>query len=359
LSYIPTKADEENLEKTLKYLREDWRGYKLIDVGSTAKGTWLRGHSDIDIYVICDAEADPDKSKEKSFFHASKILYPKGHEKKGQLTIWNFQLNGFDIDLVFVSKGWHKREDTTKHTDYFNEHLTDAWKFEVRKAKAYFKSKGVYGAEIGGIVGVAIEALIVLKSGFIDVCEWLSKERPFIQDPTMTEPRDLLASITNRRWRQLQQACTEYLKNPNFEYKVMSVNEFMMQYPDHCTLIFKRKLDRALDFQTLTSIVTKTYREMRNLEPAISLKFDTYVDSDKAIICYRIQPYELPPKRMVSIDPSIVKYKDCLAFKEAHPDSYEAMGKIHAMVDRKIRFPDTYFCNEVGRKMNEKRYERW
>lgn len=353
MSYIPTKADEKLLAKTLKHIKNDWRGFTLVDVGSTAKGTWLRGHSDIDLYLICkDCE-----EKARAFYHASTVLYPKGHEKKGQLTIWNFQLNGFDVDLVIVDKAFKKREDTTKHTKFFNDNLSDAQKNEVRKAKAYLKTFGVYGAEIGGIVGVAIEQLMVLWGDFERVCKYLSLGRPEVQDPTMKASRDLLASINKKRWKVIQGACKAYLDDPalkGFQYRPMDTKGFMESNPNCCTLIFKRRLDKALDCQTLQSTAMKVGRELRNLERTVTVDVDTFVDDKNIVLCYRVRPLELSKVKEVCIDPKVAREKHVDQFKRIHMNHYENNGKICAKVERKVQFPDTHFCIEVNQRMSDK-----
>jgi len=350
MSYLPTKEDEENLAKTLRHLREDWRGFKLVDVGSTAKGTWLRGDSDIDLYVICEDKEERDKM----YFHASKILYPSGHAKEGQLLIWSFRLNGFDIDLVLIEKAFTKREDTTQHAKYYNQRLSDEQRTEVRKAKAYFKTKGVYGAEIGGIVGVAIEQLLILFGDFERVCKYLILGRPKIQDPTMKTSRDLLASINNRRWGELQKACRNYLLNPNFEYKVMTTMDFIEQHPRHCTIMFRRLRDKALDCQVAQGTAKRMGRILRNTEPDVRVDSDTYVDSQRIVICYRVTPPELSELQEVCVDPKLAGMD---AFNKAHPIAYKKGQLVCTWIKRKVRFPDIYFYWEVIRLMQEKGYK--
>jgi len=222
--YIPTKDQEKDLARVLGKLRQKLSGLELKDVGSTAKGTWLANNSDIDIYVVC-------KDIQETYARI-KSIFPNGHDKKGQLTIWNFPLDGYDVDLVIVTKDFHKREDTTLHAEYFNRTLTQAMKNEVRKTKAFFKTYGVYGAENGGIVGVAIEMLILQTFCLEGLCLELTGpfdkmiQKPYVQDPTMKEERNLLACINTKRWKQIQKACVEYLAGKTFYYKQMSTDEF-------------------------------------------------------------------------------------------------------------------------------------
>jgi len=349
MTYIPTKQDEANLRKTLRQLRLHLAPLqaKLVDVGSTAKGTWLRDQSDIDIYVISE-----DKNRA---YELVKETFPNGHDKKGQLLIWNFILNGFDVDLVLAVKGI-KREDTMQHTRFFKEHLSKRQINEVRKAKAYLRTRGVYGAEIGGIVGIAIEELIRQFKTFKKVCEAFTRSamRPTIQDPTMTERRDLLACINNQRYKQLIQAFSDYLSNPRFKYQPMTTQEFTNEYPKHCTMMFKRKYDKSLDYQTLTSIADKAKRILKQLDPEATADFDTYVDSETIVMVHRVRPLELPETRTVCVDPKLANVE---AFKAVHSDAWIEGEKVCAVVKRKAIFPDTWFYNYVRAEMVRRRFE--
>jgi len=348
MSYIPTKQDETRLRKTLRELKLRLAPLqaKLIDVGSTAKGTWLSDQSDIDMYVLTE---DSQRA-----YELVKETFPQGHDKKGQLTIWNFELNGYDIDLVLAVKGI-KREDTMQHTKFFKTHLCKQQIYEVRKTKAYLRTKGLYGAEIGGIVGIAIEELIRQFKTFKEVCRVLTSTiiRPTIQDPTMTETRDLLACITPLRYKQLLRALADYLVNPRFKYKSMTVQEFMEEYPKHCTLMFKRKYDKGLDFQTLTSIASKAKRILKQLDPEVTVDFDTYVDSETILMVHRVRPLELPETRTVCVDPKLANIE---AFKAAHSDAWIEGEKVCAVVKRKVMFPDTWFYNYVRAEMVRRRF---
>lgn len=350
MSYHPTKNDQEYLEETIREITNtlfQFLGIRvnLVLVGSTAKGTWLVNEADIDIYV-CHSLPEQDT------FSLLKKAFPKGKEKQGQLKIWNFSYNGFDIDLVLPCKG--KREDTIFHSDWFNRHLTDFMRAEIRTAKAYFKTKGVYGAEIGGIIGVAIEQLVILQGNFKAVCMILKEPKPYVQDPTMTTPRDLLASINKRRWKELKKASKEYLENPSFEYKSMTWLEFMSKYPDYCTIQFKRTYNRATDYQTVLKAGTKIKRIFRNEEPDVEVDLDVWV-GEKIVMCYKVRPLELSLQKERCVDATISGAKK---FQEVHKEAYFTHGLICAMVDRKILFPDTYFYSNVVKRVTERGLEQ-
>jgi len=347
MSYHPTKHDQENLEETIIEIENilyQFLGFQLdlFLVGSTAKGTWLLGDADIDIYV-CHKTLCKDK--------VSKLIqeaFPEGHTKQGQLTIWNLSYKGFDVDLILPYKG--KREDTILHANWYNRHLTDFRREEIRTAKAYFKTKGVYGAEIGGIIGVAIEQLVILEGSFKGVCMLLIGVRPFIQDPTMQTERDLLACINKRRWIEIQEASEQYLVDPTFEYKPAKWLDFMAKYPTYCTIQFERTHDKATDYQTVLSMLAKTKRILKDREPDVDIDFDVWV-GEKILVCYKVRPLELPLQKTRCVDSTINGSKK---FLEVHPNAFFAFGQVCAKIDRKIIFPDTYFYSEVVKRITSR-----
>ncbi len=354
--YIPSSEEVREVrsfidrlkEKILKYYAENGIDVKVQDVGSTAKGTFVRGDFDVDIYVLT---SQPDRA-----FELAKYLFPQGSRKYGELLIWHFVENHFDVDLVFAQPG-HVKEDTLKHPEFFKRSLTPEMKREVVKAKAFFKSKGLYGAEIGGITGVCIEELVRKLETFEKVCEYLTKckEKPFIQDPVLRQPRDLLASVTPKRWKQLQQACKEYLAKKEFIYRPFSEADFKQRYRNYVILEFARKRDRAVDFHTAQSVANRSARYLKNLEPEASFDSDVYVTERKVLIALNASPRRLSEVKKVCIHK---RFKEATEkFKEAHPDFFEEGDYLCAVVARKFTHPLNAYVGEVKKRMKERGYK--
>jgi len=347
-SFIPSVSEEKKVKAIVELLRmklsfingvED-----VIDVGSTAKGTWLAGLSDIDIYVITTDIADT--------LRAIQTMFPRGHIKDGQLTIWNTEFREYDTDLVIVTKDLVKREDTTRHARYFNRCLTNKMRNEIRLAKAYLKTRGVYGAEIGGIVGVAIEAIMLNTETFVKMCQLLSGVRPYIQDPTMGTERDLLASISSRTWDRLSKACDHYLMFPDFEYKDYTVNDFIDEHDQTRMILYEKTGDTAKDYQITQSLAVKVANEMRNLEDVIKITSDVFVDKEWIVVCFNCNVTALSRTKEVQCPEKYGK-----AFLKAHPNAHR-IGNIYvADVVRKIRYPEHAFLVWLNKEMRAKGYK--
>jgi tRNA nucleotidyltransferase (CCA-adding enzyme) len=358
--FIPTKEEIAKIENyksslnsiLLKILKE-LGTVEIKDVGSTVKGTFVRGSTDLDLYVISE---NPEKA-----YKIVQEYFPRGNAKRGQLTIWNTNVEDLDIDFIFVSPKFSKREDTFKHAEFYSTHLNKHMKFEIIRAKAYLKTKGLYGAEMGSIVGVCIEELIRQKKTWLEVCKFLafSPKRPTLQDPTMTNPRDFLASITKEKYPILLKACFDYIQNPHFKYKPMTMEQFIARHEGFCVLIWERKEDKALDFQSIHSSATHIRNIITNREKGeATIEFDTFIDNSSICLVYKAHPKILSPTKEVCLDPKIVKQQENIkGFTDAHKDFYQKDGLVCAMVKRAIPLPEVFFVENIAQRIEKKGYK--
>lgn len=325
---------------------------EIKDVGSTVKGTFVRGSTDIDLYII---SASPLRA-----YEILQTKFPNGKAKKGQLTIWNVDMDGIDVDFIFVSPKFSKRENTFKHAEFFSTHLNKHMKFEIIKAKAYLKTKGLYGAEMGSIVGVCIEELIRQKKTWLEACKFLafSPKRPTLQDPTMAKPRDFLASITSEKYPLLLRACFDYIQNPHFKYKPMDMHQFIENHEGFLVFLWDRKEDKALDFQTIHSSAFHVRNIITNREKGeVTIEFDTFVDDSQVCLVYKSHPRILSSTKEVCLNPNNEKQKNEInGFTQSHTDFYEKNGLVCAMVKRGIQFPEVFFYENLLKRIQDKGY---
>ncbi|WP_415281530.1 CCA tRNA nucleotidyltransferase [Candidatus Nitrososphaera sp. FF02] len=141
---------------------------QVVFGGSFAKGTWLKGDADIDIFVKIDPAVD-EQSFEKIGVQIGKSALAKFRPKLrySDHPYVEAVVKGVKINVVpcyDVQKGqWKSAADRSPfHTQYITEVLDDAKKGQVRLLKKFLKSAGIYGAEIstGGFSGYVSEVLI-------------------------------------------------------------------------------------------------------------------------------------------------------------------------------------------------------
>lgn len=144
--------------------------------GSAARGTWLAGEKDIDLFMILDPKYD-----RTIFQEALKVV--KGYLGSGWVEAYaehpyiRAVIDGFDVEFVpcyRVEPGrrvYSATDRTPLHTKYVNEHLSEERRADVRLLKQFMRGIGVYGAEVkvGGFSGYLCELLVICLGSFEDV----------------------------------------------------------------------------------------------------------------------------------------------------------------------------------------------
>lgn len=143
--------------------------------GSFAKGTWLRGDADIDIFFKVKPSVAIEEFEKMGRDIGQKAL--KNYKPKLRYSDHPY-VEAFVRDVRVnivpcydVEQGkWQSAADRSPfHTEYVSKNLDDEKRDQVRLLKKFFKSAGIYGAEIstGGFSGYVSEVL-VLKYGSLE-----------------------------------------------------------------------------------------------------------------------------------------------------------------------------------------------
>src|SRR5215216_1467429 len=149
----------------------------VLDVvfgGSFAKGTWLPGHADIDIFVKIKPSIGIDKFERMGREIGSKALKNFGPKLRYsdhpyvEVIVKNIRVNV--VPCYDVEQGkWQSAADRSPfHTQYISNHFDDEKRKQARLLKKFFKSVGIYGAEISteGFSGYVSEVLVLKYSSF-------------------------------------------------------------------------------------------------------------------------------------------------------------------------------------------------
>src|SRR3989441_1719920 len=200
--------------------------------GSFAKGTWLPGEADIDIFVKLSPDIDEARFEEvglKVGLEATKG-YPRG-KKYAQHPYPEAHVQGVVVNIVpcyDVKAGqWKSAADRSPfHVELIKTRLSGAQKLDVRLLKKFMKGVGVYGAEIEkeGFSGYACEVLVLKHGSFFEVLKQfahLKAEAPerilSLPDP-VDERRDLAKAISNENVARLVLAARAYLMRPTIQF---------------------------------------------------------------------------------------------------------------------------------------------
>lgn len=225
------------------------KGVKTVLAGSCAKGTFLRGAGDIDLFAVF-----PDSYSKDEMFGALKgaagKAFPKAKTETGyaEHPYLRMFLEGRRIDLVpsyKMKEGERVKSAVDRsqlHTKYVLSSLDAEQKKEVLLLKQFLKSNMLYGAEIRtkGFSGYLCELMIIHYGSFLGFLEaaslWklpvsldpgsLYKKRgpvPDFNSPlTVIDPvdktRNVAAVITPDNLRRTIFLASSYLKEPSEKY---------------------------------------------------------------------------------------------------------------------------------------------
>ncbi len=196
--------------------------------GSFARGTWLPGEADIDIFVKFSPEVDEKRFEEvglKVGFEATRG-YPRG-KKFSQHPYTEARVDGVTINIVpcydVEARKWKSAADRSPyHVELISRSLNETQKQDVRLLKKFMKGVGVYGAEIEkeGFSGYAAEVLILKHGTFQNVLTQFAHLRAAGQEKLLSLPdpvdesRDLARAISNGNIARFVLAARAYLKRP-------------------------------------------------------------------------------------------------------------------------------------------------
>jgi len=184
----PDAAERTRLERAVEALRERVEHalaageipdeiaeqVDIIQVGSTARGTWLSGDRDIDLFVRFPAGLDRAKL-ERYGLAVGRAVLPDGHEEYAEHPYVTGAFDGFDVDLVpcyDVDSAAETRsavDRTPFHNAYLTERIDDRLARDVRVFKRFLKGIGAYGSDLRtrGFSGYLSELLVLVYDGVV------------------------------------------------------------------------------------------------------------------------------------------------------------------------------------------------
>lgn len=210
----------------------------VLQVGSTARGTWLAGDRDIDLFVRFPTEL-PDADLETYGLRVGHATLPDGREEYAEHPYVKGAYEGFDVDLVPCydvpdATAIRSSVDRTPfHNAYLDARLDDDLAGEVRTFKRFLKGAGVYGSDLRteGFSGYLAELLVLEHGGaratLEAAAEWTPQVRldpeghgegsfddPLVVvDPTDPE-RNVAAVLSADNFARFQHHARDLLANP-------------------------------------------------------------------------------------------------------------------------------------------------
>ncbi|MFB6198024.1 MAG: CCA tRNA nucleotidyltransferase, partial [Halobacteriaceae archaeon] len=197
----PTPEEREKLRQVASEIIERTRAATssrvpeadVMQVGSTARGTWVRGDRDIDIFIRFPPDMPRDELERLGIEIGHEVL-PSGHEEYAEHPYVKGTYMEYDVDLVpcyrvkEASDIQSAVDRTPFHTTYIRERLNDDLAADVRLAKQFFKGIRVYGSDLAtrGFSGYLVELLTCEYGGFVNMIEQIADWNP----PVTLDPAD-------------------------------------------------------------------------------------------------------------------------------------------------------------------------
>jgi len=198
---IPTAKEQETMKELAEYslqlVKEQSTKFpNVVGVeigGSYAKGTWLQGEVDLDIFVKLKKDTDEktfESVGKKIGFDALKKFKP--YVRYSDHPYVEASVKGTLVNVVpcyDVEAGqWKSAADRSSfHTKFILQSLDQTKKDEVRLLKKFLTAMDVYGAEIAkeGFGGYVAEVLVLHYGSFLGVLEAASN---FVQNQIIGNP---------------------------------------------------------------------------------------------------------------------------------------------------------------------------
>ncbi|MCL7418896.1 MAG: CCA tRNA nucleotidyltransferase, partial [Halalkalicoccus sp.] len=163
----------------------------LVRVGSTARGTWLPGDQDIDLFVRFPPDL-PREELESLGLEVGHAVLPEGRAEYAEHPYTTGEFEGYDVDLVpcyRVESATDARsavDRTPFHTEYVEREIRPDLATDVRVLKRFLTACGIYGSDLRteGFSGYLTELLVLEFGGVRPLIEAVADWHPPVElDP--------------------------------------------------------------------------------------------------------------------------------------------------------------------------------
>ncbi len=382
MQITPTSAEKKQFKAVtqsfLTSLNKKLSGASAILGGSGAKGTWLSGSHDVDIFVLFDFQKYFQKSDTLSevLLPSLKKAFPKKKIERlhGSRDYFQLSYEGITFEVVPILK-ISKAEDAVNITDVSPLHAK--WvtkqcknKEEVLLAKQFCKAQGLYGAEsyIAGFSGYVLEILIVRYGSFeklLKAClKWKKKEiidvaghykgkdvlfelnksktiSPLVVVDPVDSSRNAAAALGDEKVALLKTVAKKYLKNPadSFFVKQEVVKENLkgnVVWLDVVPLKGKRDVVGAKLLKVFVHL-------SKRLEP-FGISKSGWEYGEKSFFYFVLKRDGLPEFDIRKGPP--VKMKDAVKqFKKKHKTTFTKSGHVMARIKNTHRSLNSFVNN--------------
>ncbi|HIK00848.1 TPA: CCA tRNA nucleotidyltransferase [archaeon] len=364
--------------------------------GSLAKGTWISGDHDVDIFTFFDKKTPRPTLEKKGLEIGKKVakdLRSKFEVEYAEHPYTRIFYKNYILDVVpcyehKTLSELHSAVDRTPfHTEYVRKNLTEQQKDQVRLLKQFMKGVRVYSAKekVHGFSGYLCELLVIYYGNFEHVIQEAAKnwkyglildkkgyykpeqhselrarfKHPLIVIDPIDKNRNVAAALDQDKFEEFIFACKEFLKKPSIKFffpnspKLFSAVELKKEISKHGPILIAK-------FNPPKLVEDILYSQLRSSEAAISTQFklnefrvlDHAIFSNSfAYLIFELEDFNLPKVKIVKGPPVKVsqKYQDKFVQKYEKFEPWVEKGKWYAEIPRKITNADE-FLKEILKK---------
>ncbi len=379
----PRESEKKRLKALAKSIinridalgKEEGMDINAILVGSSARGTWLSGEHDLDIFIMFPQDASREYLEEKGLYIARKTAREaqSSEERYAEHPYINAVFDGFEVDLVpaFGVASTAEMKSAVDRTPFHNSYVLSrisGLEDEVLLLKQFMKGCGVYGSELKthGFSGYLVELLVVQYGSFMKVlessCIWkpgtaidiekhgsAAHNDPFVVvDPT-DPARNVAASLSLDNFCMLIDKACEFLKNPDESYFIIKVPEPLGDADFEDIMASRGTSLIAIEFIAPDVVEDVLFPQLHKMEDSVREMLERYDfrvynsgvwADEKVLLLYELESAKLPSLRKHE-GPQVWLGEHAVAFKSKYKGSnafssvYIRNGKYLVEIQRK------------------------
>ncbi len=349
--------------------------------GSTAKGTYLNGDFDVDLFVrfksLSSNFSDQLELLLSDFATTHEVMIERIHGSRDYFT-FSFQGLFFEVVPVKFVEEIADVENVTDmsplHVQWITKHLTPELQDDIRLAKQFCKSALVYGAEsfINGVSGHVLDILLVEYGSFdkwVDaVSSWsgvtvidpnkkhkdvftsLNQSKlvsPLIVIDPVDSERNAAAAISLEKYNLLIAACKSFKESPSQDFFVIpkfEVKKLMQDIAENESLFVLKVTPQVGKKDVVATRILKVFEFLKRhlqLHEFIVRDANWFYGDESSHLYFFVDKKELDPS-VVRQGPPLHLEEDVQKFKDVHKDAFVEGEHMRALIKRE--FVDPYDC---------------
>ncbi|MDD5616089.1 MAG: CCA tRNA nucleotidyltransferase [Candidatus Methanoperedens sp.] len=333
-----------------------------ILVGSTARGTWLSGEHDLDIFIMFPPDASREYLEEKGLYVARKMAEQaqSSEERYAEHPYINAVFDGYEVDLVPAFRVASAAEiisavDRTPFHNMFVLSRIKGLEDEVLLLKQFLKGCGVYGSELKthGFSGYLVELLVTHYGSFMQALEAAREWKPGLKidiekhasiahnDPLVvidpTDPsRNVAAALSLDNMCIFIDRAREFMKKPGASYFSLRAVE-PLNDSEFKTIMSGRGTSLiAIEFTAPDEVEDVLFPQLHKMEDSVREMLERYDFSvynsgvwagKKAVLVYELESAGLPTLKKHA-GPQVWMEEHAEAFKSKYQGS-NAFSRIY------------------------------